>query len=281
MVGKFFHRCDPRVAAIRHPGWFVARYLALFFLFGTYGNYRVLELRGGITDDALPKNNPYKQMHEYVHAKEGFSPEEMLPIIVKLSGSEADGWQEIIALTQQVKEQLDGGVLSLAEMPDYRNTGEELLKTPYLTSQSLGNAGQQEWKERIASDASTFGVLVNRDWRWATVTRFLPKGYRETQEAWQTVELLEGRKIPWWERVFLKADVEPTNPNIGVSGWVMGRWQIDQGMNRDILVLPTLGMTLSLSCALFFLRSPRQAALAVKEQAASPETSHYEKRENA
>ena len=32
---------------------------------------------------------------------------------------------------------MDGGVLSLAEMPDYRDTGDELLKTPYLTQQTL------------------------------------------------------------------------------------------------------------------------------------------------
>ncbi|MBI3801978.1 MAG: hypothetical protein HY268_34045 [Deltaproteobacteria bacterium] len=263
MAGKFLRCCDPRIAALHYPGGFVVGYVALFFLFGTYGNYRVLELRGGITDDALPADNPYKQMHEYVHAKEGFSPEEMLPIIVKLSGSEADGWQEVITLTQEVKKQLDGGVLSLAEMPDYRDTGDELLKTPYLTPQSLKNARQPQWRARVASDVSTFGVLVNRDWRWAAVTRFLPRGYRETQEAWKTVELLEGRKIPWWERIFLKADVEPKNPNIGVSGWVMGRWQIDQAMNRDVLMLPSLGMILSFLILRFFLGSSRQAALAV------------------
>ncbi len=263
MSDKEFHWYDPRVAAIRHPGWFVVGYLALFFLFGTYGNYRVLELRGGITDGALPADNPYRQMHEYVHAKEGFSPEEMLPIIVKLSGAETDGFQEVTTLTQQVKDQLDGGVLSLAAMPDYRDTGDELLKISYLAPQTFAQPTIEEWKQRIAADASTYGVLVNRNWRWATVTRFLPKGYQEAQEAWKTVELLEGRKIPWWERVFLKADVEPTNPNVGVSGWVMGRWQIDQGMNRDILVLPTLGMTLSFFILWFFLRSPRQAALAV------------------
>ena len=52
MRDREFRWYDPRVAAIYYPGWFVVGYLALFFLFGTYGNYRVLELRGGITEDA-------------------------------------------------------------------------------------------------------------------------------------------------------------------------------------------------------------------------------------
>ena len=50
MAGKFLRWCDPRVAAIHYPAWFVVGYLVLFFLFGTYGNYRVLELRGGIKE---------------------------------------------------------------------------------------------------------------------------------------------------------------------------------------------------------------------------------------
>jgi hypothetical protein len=49
MSGKKFRWYDPRVAAIRYPGWFVVGYLVIFVLFGTYGNYRVLELRFGIT----------------------------------------------------------------------------------------------------------------------------------------------------------------------------------------------------------------------------------------
>ncbi len=87
MRGKEFCWYDPRVAAIRYLGWFVVGYLALFFLFGTYGNYRVLELRGGITDGALPADNPYRQMHEYVRAKEGFAPAEWCQVRCSLPTS--------------------------------------------------------------------------------------------------------------------------------------------------------------------------------------------------
>ncbi len=60
MNGKKFHWYDPRVAAIYYPGWFVVGYLVIFVLFGTYGNYRVLELRGGITDAAPQTNKKYR-----------------------------------------------------------------------------------------------------------------------------------------------------------------------------------------------------------------------------
>ena len=93
--------------------------------------------------------------------------------------------------------------------------------------------------------------------------RFLPPGYNEIEEAWKTIELLEERKIPWWERIFFKTDIEPQNPNIGVSGWVMGRWQIDQGMNRDMLLLPSLGVVLSFFILWFYLRSLRQTSIAI------------------
>lgn len=38
MSSKEFRWYDLRVAALHHPGWFVVGYLALFFVFGTYGN---------------------------------------------------------------------------------------------------------------------------------------------------------------------------------------------------------------------------------------------------
>ena len=263
MNTQSLRRYDPRTLALEYPGWYVAFFVVLCLTFGTYGNWRVLSLRGGIIDDALPSDNRYRLMHEYVQAKAGFSPQDLIPIIIKTPEFDAASVQTILTLSKNAQQQLSGGVLSLAALPNYVDTGEELLDVPYVTDQSAAAVTHNSWKKRVASDSAAYGILVDRHWQWASITRFLPEGYQETDEAWKTIEFLEGRTIPWWERLFFKTDIQPLNPAIGVSGWVMGRWQIDQGMNRDMLLLPSLGVVISFAILWFFLGSLRQTTIAV------------------
>lgn len=169
--------------AIRYPGWCATLFLGVFLIFGTYGNWRVLALRGGILDDAVAPDNLYRQMHEYVQSKEGFSPQDLIPIIIKLSHDNTTAFREVIRLTQAIKDTQTGGVLSIAELPEYRDTGEALLDDPYLTSQVLEHFAQDgaedAWRQRVAADASAYGVFIGKNWRWAAVTRFLPADYNE------------------------------------------------------------------------------------------------------
>ena len=124
MNTQSLQRYDPRTFALQYPGGCVAFFVVVCLTFGMYGNWRVLSLRGGIIDDALPSDNRYRLMHEYVQAKAGFSPQDLIPIIIKTPEFDAAAIQTIVTLSKNTKQQLSGGVLSLAELPNYVDTGE-------------------------------------------------------------------------------------------------------------------------------------------------------------
>lgn len=248
-----------RGAAIRYPGWFTIGFLILLVL-GGYANWRVLDLRGGILDDALPEDNIYSIMDREAR-QDGFDPQEVIPIIIKLpDGLKTEKLEEAINISEDLK-QLPGGVLSISEMPEYRDTGEELIDSPYLTRETLKNFDPEALQKRLAADSSVEGVLIARNRSWLSWIRFLPPGYSEPQEGWRMVEFLEGRKITLWDRL-TKADINPKNQNHAAGGWVMGRWQIDQGLNRDMILLPALGIGIAFFVFWWILDSPRQAAIA-------------------
>jgi hypothetical protein len=52
---------------------------------------------------------------------------------------DAESIRTIVTLSHSTKQQLSGGVLSLAELPNYVDTGEALLDAPYLTQQSAAS----------------------------------------------------------------------------------------------------------------------------------------------
>ena len=105
-------------------------------------------------------------------------------------------------------------------------------------------------------------MFVDRRFAWTSVVRYLPPGHDEITEFRQTVEFLEGRRIPWWEW-WWKTDILPRDPRLGVSGWVMGRGMLDQGLNVDVLRLVFLGVGLTFPVFFLALGSLRQAVLAV------------------
>lgn len=249
-----------RGAAIRYPECFTIIFLVLVLGFGTYGNWKVLDLRGGILDDALPEDDPYSVMDREVR-ETGFNPQEVIPVLVKSdNGLTPESAKKLIRLSSDLK-RLGGGVLSISEMPEYRDTDETLYETPYLTDSPAEKFDSIDLSKRLAADFSVEGILAAKNRSWISAVRFLPPGYSEPAEGWRMVEFVEGEKTPGWKRIF-KADIHPKDPDIAVSGWVMGRWQIDQGINRDMILLPALGLFLALPIFLIFLGSWRQALIA-------------------
>ena len=245
--------------AVRHP---VACVLAWLFLLALAlgANARTFALRGGILDDALPESNAFRRMDEYVRAKApaGFDAGEIVPLVVRLPEPTAEHLRFVIEVTREAKRAFGKGVMSLATIPDYRDDGATLRADPYLTEESLAALDVEALRRRVESDATVAGVFVAKDWSWASVAIFLPRGYDEVAVAWQIAEFLEGREISGWER-FFRGDVEPRDPRLSVVGWVMGRWQIGQGINRDLMLLVALGVVVSLPISWWYLRSLRQA----------------------
>ena len=256
---------DPRLWCIRHPRAVVCLFFFLTTIF-LWGNTRVE--RGGILDAdvILRQDDPFNQMDRYVRTKvsEGFEGREFIPFIFNHGGvqSPAD-LQKIFTFTKVAQDTFGDTILSLSTVPHYRDTGESLLDEPYITgSEQTPVFDLHEWKLSVADDPGVFGLLVGRDFSWATVIRYLPPGYDEIYEFRKTVEFLEGRKIPWWEWLW-KKDIHPQDSSLGVGGWTIGRGLIDQGLNVDVLTLVGLGVLLTLPVFWLALGSWRLALLSV------------------
>ncbi|MEA2627502.1 MAG: uncharacterized protein QOD06_3547 [Candidatus Binatota bacterium] len=245
--------------AIAHPFAALGAML-LLILAALWANGRVFDLRGGILDDALPEDDVYRQMDRAVKAKApaGFAAGEVVPIVVALPALTAENLREVLDVTREAKRVFGNGVVSLATLPDYRDDGTTLVADAYLTEEGLAHLDLAELRRRVAADPSVHGIFVAKDWSWASIAVFLPPGYDETREAWRFVEFLEGKKLSTLER-FLKDDIHPRDPRLGVVGWVMGRWQIGQGINRDLMLFVALGVTFASPICWWYLRSLRQA----------------------
>ena len=236
---------DPRLWGIQNPRKVLLGFLCLTLLFG-WGNVRAR--KGGILDgDAiLNPADPMRNMDRYVTNKvpEGFEGREMIPFILTFPNgiqTPAD-LQKIWHFSQQVKAVFGHQVVSLAEIPDYQDTGEALLDEPYITPALFTNdpLNLATWKERVKQDPTVYGLLIGRNFDWAAVVRFLPPGYDEIIEFRRTVEFLEGRPIPWWEWLW-KTDIFPQDPDILVGSWCIGRGIIDQACTIDTILLVSLG----------------------------------------
>ncbi|MGH7965613.1 MAG: hypothetical protein ACRERD_28000 [Candidatus Binatia bacterium] len=241
---------DPRLWAIRNPRSVLLSFVCLNLLF-LWGNF--LTQKGSILgDDAiLDEDDPVRQMDRYVAGKvqEGFEGREMIPFIITFSDgiqTIAD-LQKIWAFTEKVKATFGNRVASPSEIPDYRDTGEQLLDDPHITPALFTDSRFElaAWKARVRRDPTVYGLLVGRNFDWAAIVRFLPPGYDEITEFRRTVEFLEGRKIPWWEWLW-KTDISPQDPHVMVGSWCIGRGLIDQGFIVDSIMLVTLGTLLAL-----------------------------------
>ncbi len=251
--------------SIRYPVAVVVVFCLLSAVF-IWGNSRVE--KGGILDSdvILRQDDPFRVMDRYVQGKvrEGFEGREFIPFILNTGVHSAEDAAKILRVTRAAQKTFGDAVLSLATTPEFRDTGEFLLDTPYVndvTVTSFSSPSQiEEWKSHVAGDASVFGLLAGKDFSWTSVVRYLPPGYDEIKEFRRTVEFLEGREIPLWEWLW-KKDIVPHESGVAASGWTMGRGLIDQGLNVDICFLILLGVVFTLPIFWVTLGSLRAAVL--------------------
>lgn len=233
---------------LNHPRMILLAFVGIT-LVCLWGNLR-LQKGSVIEDDAIVNpTDPLRQMHHYVLAKQrdGFDAGEAISFILHGGLHARDDLARVEQWTKRVEQELGEGVLSLAKVSAYQDTGESLRDEPYITPEALTSPAFDiaQWQTQIAQDSSIYGPLVGRDFSWTSVVRYLPPGADEIKEFRRTVAFLEDREIPEWEWLF-KRDITPTDKHIGVGSWVIGRGLIDQGLNVDMLTLTSLGVLLAL-----------------------------------
>lgn len=240
---------DLRDVSVQYPKITLTAFLVLLVIYG-YGAW--IAKSGGIVDKGsiLNRDDPYYQMDQYVQAKqqEGFMGAECVPLILKFPGGirGTDDLKKILHLHRDAEDAFGRRILSLAEAPNYKDTGEALLDVPYVGTEVLDDKvfDVKKWREDVRSDPAVYGILVGRRFDWASLLIYLPPGYDEMVEAWRIVEFIEGRRIGKLERLF-KKDIHRKDGMIGVAGWIMGRWTTHQGLIRDKFFLISLGLVLT------------------------------------
>lgn len=249
-----------RLFTFRHHLVVSMAWLALVCVCVPYAYKAFFEARGGVLDDALPAGDPIQQMNAEAMQEPNFNSAEAAFVVVKFQQNTADGVMQADQMSDKLAK-LGQTAMSLRTIKKYVLADDGGADGVSYTDTRF-SPGSENWKKLVEVDSSVFCSIVGKNWLWTAVGIILKPGYEEISEAWNIVGFLEGRSsYSIWER-FLKADITPMAENVGVAGWIMIRWMIDQCLNRDMLMLVTLGVVISLGIFGFALRSMRQAALA-------------------
>ncbi len=241
-------------------------FAVVFTLICAYGNIFLVQ-KGGILDNAiLKKDDPYRQMDKYV--KSVFAGQEGVMFILRFPGrikNEKD-LKSIEEFHQEISDAFPNrGIHSLANVSNYRDINNTLYSDKYTDTISIvfrrnNRFNFDIWKNQVKSDPGVLGILINQDFTHAAFILYLEKGYDEIEVFREVVQFSEKREISELEW-FIKSEITPKNPNLLISGWVVGRGLIDGALNADILKMLTLGIFFSVLLFYFSTGSLSQSMI--------------------
>jgi predicted RND superfamily exporter protein len=245
---------------------------AFFCLTIVFAYFFTQTKRGGIMDDALlNKGDPFYQMDQRVKslASEGLNVGEAINFILPLKDLSPASLGLILSLTEDLKKAFpEYGVISLSTAANYSDTGKALNTEPHISQSGLGrlkdgSLALTDWQKDIRKDIGVYGLLISRNFEYATIYLMLPQDYDEISTFRRIVELLEQRKISRLEW-YLKKNIVPAGEfaDVKVGGWVMARGLMDAALNADILMLSTIGLVITWLVFIANFVNLRQATLA-------------------
>lgn len=239
-------------------------FIVTFLGFG-YLNYKTFDIPGGPVDDSLPLDNPYRQDHEFVMAQPGFNGGEKYQVIKDLKNVSAEELYSALVLMEKLVKIQKVTPMTLENLPEYVDTGQEMMGLPYLSAEILADFNPEVWKMRVNADQSISQLLVGKNYDWVAVALVPPQNYPGDVDhfmAWKLMEVLEGKEPTWWERAFWKTGIQPEDPSISIAGLGIGRFEIDRKLRFDLIILPVLGILFALPWLVKYLGSFRQACIA-------------------
>lgn len=232
------------------------RVTATLFLVGItpfmlYGNY-LTPLKSVITKDAvMNRKNHVRQMDDYVteRKRDGFRSDEPVVITKKFPQGikTIKDLRSLLDFHNFLKKKfgeqgLDTDrLVSLAVTPRFIDTGIELEGDPYINSAMLRNPRLdiEGWKKEVKGDRSVYGKYVSRDFKIALFYFYAPDDDEQIALAWKIKSALEQKKFGWVHR-FLETDIHPIFKDVGLAGWIIGRWIIGQLSIINILAIAIL-----------------------------------------
>lgn len=233
-----------------------------------YGN--IVAKKGGILDDCLLNNeDPFQVMDQQVRAL-GIRTGDPVSFVIPLKeGVTIENLAYIKWFTDELSKNFpEYGILSLSNVPRYKDTGKELLNTPYIDIKLIEKSDNvkyiEEWKREIQRDNGVYGLLVGRNFDYVQVILLLPYGYDEIKVFRKVTEFLENRSITPLEW-YIKSDIIPADQYkiVMPAGWLISRGLMDAVLVADTFKLSCAGMALVTIAFFLSLLSFRQAITAI------------------
>ncbi len=243
-------------------------FLAIMVPIG-YGNLMV-EKKSIMEDSIQNPEDPFLIMDQEV--KDVFPRAEGIRIIYKFEEGEISAQEDLIKIEElhyKLEKRLPKmTIASLANVRGYEEIDDTLYTVNYMDFSDQFFLDTEDkfkinkWKEVAKVDTSIVPALLDRELKHAIFIVYPPDNYKEMEAYREIAEALEEREISKLEWLF-KNDIIPTDSNILVSGWVIGRGIIDGSLNVDILrLVGFLGITFVFFAFFAFTRSLRQAFIA-------------------
>ncbi|MBI2459589.1 MAG: hypothetical protein HYV53_03500 [Parcubacteria group bacterium] len=249
IIGLFKSIFQLQELAIKYPRLTVCLFAAAT-VFMLYGNYLTPEKTVVPKGAVMNHNNPVRQMDDRVaeKKKEGFRPDEPMVVTQKFSQGikSIQDLKAILDLNNFIKQEfgrlgLDSNRLaSPATMPRFVDQGNELTGDYYVNPAMFNDPEfkVEAWKKWVKEDPSVYGIFISRDFKTAFFRFYVEDDAEEKKVVWKMKSALEQKNFGWIDR-FIEIDIRPKDKNLGVLGWIIGRWVIGQVSIINILTITT------------------------------------------
>lgn len=254
-----------RKLCIANPRATIIVFLLLALIFG-WANYFVKS--GAVLDNALT-NSKHPAYIEDQHVGRKFPSTEILTFLYRNPIDSFNDLEEIKRMSDKIQE-FDwayGRTWSLSTVPHIFSIGDVLHTDPIITEESLEkkqNFNLKSLKQEIKNDKVLYQILVGKNFDYATVVVFVPRGYNEPKIYWDVKGLLENRQTAWWEKYWsYQIKPIPENDKWWAAGWVISRETIKLTVFQDTIKLISLGSAIIFLILWLTFKSIPQAALSL------------------
>lgn len=254
-----------RKLCIANPRATIIVFLLLALIFG-WANYFVKS--GAVLDNALT-NSKHPAYIEDQHVGRKFPSTEILTFLYRNPIDSFNDLEEIKRMSDKIQE-FDwayGRTWSLSTVPHIFSIGDVLHTDPIITEESLEkkqNFNLKSLKQEIKNDKVLYQILVGKNFDYATVVVFVPRGYNEPKIYWDVKGLLENRQTAWWEKYWsYQIKPIPENDKWSATGWVISRETIKLTVFQDTIKLISLGSAIIFLILWLTFKSIPQAALSL------------------
>ncbi|MFA5420131.1 MAG: hypothetical protein WC341_16885, partial [Bacteroidales bacterium] len=240
--------------------------ISLLFLVGN-----IFVEQGGPLDNAIVKKSDsfYKMAQEALQLK--IETGGMIRFVRWLpeGGITKEIIAEVMGCAEILKHEFSSpryAVLGLSEIAQYRLQDDEMQDAPYFNDGILHDEkfNGNKWLADVKHDSNVYDFFIGKN--YVQILLLLPTDANEMKIFWHMVEVLRGRKLIWWEKIFYKFNLTDIScqgkfAHFRPVGWPLARGLMQVANITDLLRTCTAGLIVAFFAAWVSLGSWKQAAI--------------------